>query len=156
MVLVGQQTNNLSEYQFRDNADRILFLHMTKAARFVQGIPVDKPNTARQITHSPHVTNNYGSMTDDATGNGHSGTLIGADKAFFDGDDYNAAILQLCQDAFDIGETCSYSTNYNNREHDGFNGIRSGASVHLYLDGHVMVGGNTPQLNPASGSSTTG
>ncbi|ANM30770.1 hypothetical protein ABI59_16060 [Acidobacteria bacterium Mor1] len=160
MVLVGQQTNNLTEFQLRDNPDRILFLHMTKAARFVQGVAVDNPNTARQITHSPHLNNNYGSMTDDATGNGHSGTLIGADKAFFDSDDYNATILQLCLDAQAIGEDCNYSPNkwgdYNNREHDGFNGVRSGASVHLYDDGHVLVGGNTPQLNPAAGQYANG
>ncbi len=156
MVLVGQQTNNLTEFQLRDNPDRILFLHMTKATRFLQGVPIDLPNTARQITHSPHVNNNHGSMTDDATGNGHSGTLIGADLAFFDGDDYNAAMIQFCADAISSGENCSTAGNFNNREHDGFNGVRSGASVHLYDTGHVLVGGDTPWLNPAGGQFQNG
>ena len=146
IVLFGQQTNNLVEFQFRDNPDRILFLPMNKAARYKAGVPVDKPNAARFLTRSPHVPANYGAATDDATGNGHTGTLVGAFEAFFDGDDLNSNIIQECLDA----SFCNHAGNNNNREHDGFNGPRSGASVHLYGDGHVAVGGNTPYLNPAA------
>ncbi len=158
IVLFGQQANNLAEFQFRDNPDRILFLHMNKAARFKANVPVDQPNAARFLTRSPHVPVDYGAATDDATGNGHTGTLIGDFEAFFDGDDINAAIIQDCQDAITMGlpYTCNYAGNNNNREHDGFNGPRSGASVHLYDDGHVDVGGDTPYLNPASGAFTHG
>ncbi len=156
IVLVGQQTNNLVEFQFRDNPDRILFLHMNKAARFKAGVPVDKPNAARFLTRSPHVSPNFGAATDDATGNGHTGTLVGVFEAFFDGDDVHGAKIAECQDALDLGHACSQADNHNNREHDGFNGPRSGSSVHLYSAGHIEVGGDTPQLNPAAGEYARG
>lgn len=158
IVLFGQQANNLVEFQFRDNPDRILFLHMNKAARFKAGVPLDQPNAARFLTRSPHVPVDYGAATDDATGNGHTGTLVGDYEAFFDGDDVNGAIIQDCQDAIEKGPpySCQYAGNNNNRQHDGFNGPRSGASVHLYGDGHVEVGGNTPYLNPAAGEFVRG
>lgn len=153
IVLFGQQNNNLVEFQFRDNPDRILFLPMNKAARFKAGVPVDQPNAARFLTRSPHVSVNYGAATDDATGNGHTGTLVGPMKAFFDGDDVHGTLIQECLDAEQMAPffSCNYSGEHNNREHDGFNGPRSGASVHLYGDGHVVVDGDTPRLNPAVG-----
>ena len=168
LVMLGHQLNSYNEIALHEDPDRILFLHMNKGLRMLPNWPRDQENRARTITASPHVPapncsppapapqndcGAWGAYTDDATGNEHTGELIGVDLVVFDSDDYqHSPRTEICQAALDANGFCSVSGNHSNREHEGFNGQRSGQSIRFYgVGGYVRVEGDTPRLNPSSG-----